>query len=217
MPDRLPIHSGRFHRYVRAARFPQPVRQRQQPPRGGRKTPYLPSYSRLFHHPPARHHRVLVHVEPRTSFMHHIHFRTSFAHAAGVKPVSSNSTNRALGPFGPWQQSRVLPRLRVKLLVGLLAPGRTTDLGAGSVLSNGLPPFHRLGCAQRINNYSNSTTQTRLQRLDRCVHEFLPHPRWRRRESRPVVRGERVASLRPRSTPNSCAERIHLWPWRTLP
>src|SRR5262249_22616402 len=93
-------------------------------PRGGRKDPHLAHYLSSGHHPPARHYRVLVHIQPRTSFMHHIHSPTSFAHAAGVKPVSSNSTNRALGPLGPWQQSRVLSRLRVKLLVGLLAPGR---------------------------------------------------------------------------------------------
>src|SRR5262249_25495023 len=38
------IHAGRFHRHVRAAGFPQPVRQRQQPPRGGRKDPHLAHY-----------------------------------------------------------------------------------------------------------------------------------------------------------------------------
>src|SRR5215471_4942632 len=38
-----------------------------------RVTPYLPSYCGAFHHPPACHHLLFVHVQPRTSFMHHIH------------------------------------------------------------------------------------------------------------------------------------------------
>ena len=56
------------------------------------------------HHPPARHHRLLVHVQPCTPFMENSHSRTSSSHAAGVKPASSDSTNRAPGPVGPWQQ-----------------------------------------------------------------------------------------------------------------
>jgi hypothetical protein len=39
-----------------------------------------------------------VHVQPSTSFMHNIHPRTSSSQAAGAKPASSNSTNRAPGP-----------------------------------------------------------------------------------------------------------------------
>jgi len=72
-----------------------------------------------------------------TPFMDDIHPCTSSSHAASVKPASSNSTNRAQGPFGRWQQLRVLARLRVKLPSGCEHHG-DSDLGAGSVLLTAL-------------------------------------------------------------------------------
>jgi hypothetical protein len=92
-----------------------------------------------------------VDVQSPTSFMKNIHRRTSSSHTAGVKPASSNSTNRAPGPFGPWRQLRVLAGLRVNLVFGLRAPLRLPT-SVPAVCYTRLSTFHRSGCAQRIHH-----------------------------------------------------------------
>jgi len=86
----------------------------------GNLTPYAPALL----HPQAAHHRRFVHVQPGAALMEYFHY-SLLHHAAGARPPSANSTNRARAPFRPRRQSRVLAGPQVKLTLGLRAPRKT--------------------------------------------------------------------------------------------
>src|SRR6266852_1587963 len=123
VPHRLPVDPRRFHRHVRAARVPQPVPELQELRGGGRPAPHLAAHLTALSHPQTPDHRLFVNIQTGAALMDDFHYRL-LRHAAGAKPSSSNSTNRARERCRPWPQSRVLAGPRVKLTLGLRAPGK---------------------------------------------------------------------------------------------
>ena len=73
VPDRLPVHAGRFHRHDRAPGCLEPIGKLQQSARRRRE----PAHLALDPTPPAKpqtgHHFLLVHVETSTALMQRLH------------------------------------------------------------------------------------------------------------------------------------------------
>ena len=83
LPDRAPVDAGRLHGDARAAVALQPVRQGEEPRRGGREGLDLPPDRPVaLDQPHRRDDGVLVHVQPRTAGMQNLHRDLLEAHAA---------------------------------------------------------------------------------------------------------------------------------------
>ncbi|MCY1533178.1 hypothetical protein D9M68_684910 [compost metagenome] len=121
VPHRLPVHAGGFHGHVGAAVQRQPVGQRQQAGGGAVETAHFVMHGRgdAAH---TGHDGVLVHVQPGTAGIEHLHGASCQSQWQRQQPSSSKSTRRALECCHPWSQFGVLAGLRVQLLNGLGAP-----------------------------------------------------------------------------------------------
>ena len=118
VPHRLPIDPGRLHGNMRTAMRTEPVGQREQPVRRGRKAlNFVMDRRRNTAH--RCDHGILVDVESCTPRMKHFHRASS---RRREESSSSDSSSRAPRPCGRWTQFGVLAGLRVQLENGLVAP-----------------------------------------------------------------------------------------------
>ena len=85
--------------------------------------------------------------------MNYFH-RPLLHHAAGGKPSSSNSTNRAHEPRRSWSQSRVLARASGQTFEWATSTKRKPDLCANGEVPC-LYQVHQSGCASRITTFES--------------------------------------------------------------
>src|SRR5215471_20288245 len=124
MPHGFPVYSRRLHRHVRYRLQGEPVLQIQQR-RGGRRKALHLIVLGLGNAANARHHVILMHIEPRTTLVQYLHKSSTMTNTKWrrEKPSSSNSSIRARRALArPWQQFGVLAGSRVQLANGLVAP-----------------------------------------------------------------------------------------------
>ena len=101
VPHRLPVHAGGLHGDVLDAEGLQPVGQREQA-RGGRgEGAHFLQRRTVAGDAHARHHRLLVHVQPRATRVDDFHDRLRCRGDIGVRPTSSKSRMRAQGREAP--------------------------------------------------------------------------------------------------------------------
>ena len=105
MPHRLPIHSGRFHRYNRATALPQPIQHFQQFARGRAEHTRLAHHLPLRRYPHASRNRFLVDVQSGASLMNHSH--RSLLHVAPAWSPQTCNLIDALN-YPSWNRKRNL-------------------------------------------------------------------------------------------------------------
>jgi len=128
LPDRLPVHPGRFHRHMRAAARFQPLGQLDQTHRRRLERAHRARHLAARHDPHARHHRLLVHVQTGTARMQHLHAFLPQP-AAGVGYPIRELYKSCSRPRGSLAHSRVLEVPPVQLIPGFLTPRRRPTSG----------------------------------------------------------------------------------------
>ena len=95
VPHRLPVHAGRLHRHVRAARLGQPGRQFEQTRRRSRKLPVLGRDLPTRSDAHARVHAPRVDIQPGAPGVQDFHPSPPARKGAGVESAGTKSTGRA--------------------------------------------------------------------------------------------------------------------------